>query len=203
MRALAGERIKWFTETDISVADDPELLTLMHDAGCAEVLIGLESPTAQGIAGVEQRRDWKQSRFGDYQAAIERIQSHGIAVNGCFVLGLDGDGPEVFEAVERFVHESGQFDVQITVMTAFPGTPLYARLKAEGRLLDRGRLGALHALRRQLPAAGHVARDAPARGARARPTALHGGRNEPRRRRALPRSAPPLAAAREDHEVSA
>jgi radical SAM superfamily enzyme YgiQ (UPF0313 family) len=138
MRALAGERIKWFTETDISVADDPELLTLMHEAGCAEVLIGLESPTTSGIAGVEQRRDWKQSRFGDYQAAIERIQSHGIAVNGCFVLGLDGDGPAVFEAVERFVHESGQFDVQITVMTAFPGTPLYVRLKAEGRLLVEG-----------------------------------------------------------------
>jgi radical SAM superfamily enzyme YgiQ (UPF0313 family) len=138
MRALAPERIKWFTETDISVADDPELLTLMHEAGCAEVLIGLESPTAHGIAGVEQRRDWKQSRFDDYQAAIERIQSHGIAVNGCFVLGLDGDGPEVFEAVERFVHESGQFDVQITVMTAFPGTPLYVRLKAEGRLLVEG-----------------------------------------------------------------
>ena len=138
MRALAGERIKWFTETDISVADDPELLTLMHEAGCAEVLIGLESPTTQGISGVEQRRDWKQTRFGDYQAAIERIQSHGIAVNGCFVLGLDGDGPEVFEAVERFVRESGQFDVQITVMTAFPGTPLYARLKAEGRLLIEG-----------------------------------------------------------------
>ncbi|HVQ23064.1 MAG TPA: cobalamin-dependent protein, partial [Candidatus Saccharimonadia bacterium] len=39
MRALAGERIKWFTETDISVADDPELLSLMHQAGCAEVLI--------------------------------------------------------------------------------------------------------------------------------------------------------------------
>jgi radical SAM superfamily enzyme YgiQ (UPF0313 family) len=138
MRALAGERIKWFTETDISVADDPELLTLMHEAGCAEVLVGLESPTASGIAGVEQRRDWKQSRFHDYQAAVERIQSHGIAVNGCFVLGLDGDGPEVFEAVERFVHESGQFDVQITVMTAFPGTPLYVRLKAEGRLLVEG-----------------------------------------------------------------
>jgi radical SAM superfamily enzyme YgiQ (UPF0313 family) len=138
MRALAGERIKWFTETDIAVADDAELLDLMHVAGCAEVLIGLESPTAPGIAGVEQRRDWKQSRFEGYQAAIERIQSHGIAVNGCFVLGLDGDGPAVFEAVERFVRESGQFDVQITVMTAFPGTPLYERLKAEGRLIVEG-----------------------------------------------------------------
>ena len=41
MRALAPERIRWFTETDVSVADDPELLKLIHDAGCAQVLICL------------------------------------------------------------------------------------------------------------------------------------------------------------------
>ncbi|MGH2408473.1 MAG: radical SAM protein [Candidatus Limnocylindrales bacterium] len=138
LRAMAPERVRWFTETDIAIADDPELLELMRLSGCAEVLIGLESPSARGIAGVELRKDWKSSRFDDYRAAIERIQAHGIAVNGCFVLGLDGDGPEVFDAVERFVRESGQFDVQITLMTPFPGTPLYKRLRAEGRLLEEG-----------------------------------------------------------------
>ena len=46
--------------------------------------------------------------------------------------------PEVFGAIERFVRDSGQFDVQITVMTPFPGTPLYERLRREGRLLEEG-----------------------------------------------------------------
>jgi len=136
MQALIGEGVRWFTETDISIADDPELLSLMHDAGCAEVLIGLESPFADGLEGIELRKNWKRGRLGGYLAAIERIQGHGVTVNGCFVLGLDGDGPEVFEAVEEFVHQSGLFDVQITVMTPFPGTPLYDRLLAEGRLLE-------------------------------------------------------------------
>ncbi|MEP6807483.1 MAG: radical SAM protein [Chloroflexota bacterium] len=136
LRALVGEGIRWFTETDISVADDPELLGLMREAGCAEVLIGLESPMARGLDGVELRKNWKRGRFDDYRAAIERIQAHGVAVNGCFVLGLDGDGPEVFDAVADFVAESGQFDVQITVMTPFPGTPLYDRLLADDRLLE-------------------------------------------------------------------
>lgn len=136
LRAVAEEGIRWFTETDVSVADDPELLELMREAGCAEVLIGLESPTAGGIDGVELRRNWKAGRFDRYLDAIERVQSHGIAVNGCFVLGLDGDGPDVFDAVEAFVHASGQFDVQITVLTPFPGTPLYDRLLDEGRLLE-------------------------------------------------------------------
>jgi radical SAM superfamily enzyme YgiQ (UPF0313 family) len=136
MRALIGERIRWFTETDIAVADDSELLSLMRQAGCAEVLIGLESPTLAGIEGVELRRNWKRSRFARYMEAIERIQGNGVTVNGCFVLGLDGDGPEVFDAVADFVGESGLFDVQITVLTPFPGTPLYDRLLADGRLLD-------------------------------------------------------------------
>ncbi len=136
LRALVGEGIRWFTETDISVADDPELLALLKASGCAELLIGLESPTPAGVDGIELRRNWKRHRFDGYRAAIERIESRGIAVNGCFVLGLDGDGPEVFDAVAEFVRQSGLFDVQITVLTPFPGTPLYDRLRAEGRLLD-------------------------------------------------------------------
>ena len=136
MRALAKERVRWFTESDLSVADDPELLAMMHDAGCAQVLIGLESPTRFGLDGIELRQNWKRKRLASYMAAIERIQSHGIAVNGCFVLGLDGDGPQVFDAVWDFVEASGLQEVQITVMTAFPGTPLYRRLQAEGRLID-------------------------------------------------------------------
>lgn len=136
LRAVAEEGIRWFTESDVSIADDAELLELMREAGCAEVLIGLESPTARGIDGVELRRNWKRGRFDRYLQAVERVQSHGIAVNGCFVLGLDGDGPEVFDAVEAFVQASGQFDVQITVLTPFPGTPLYDRLLEDGRLLE-------------------------------------------------------------------
>jgi radical SAM superfamily enzyme YgiQ (UPF0313 family) len=138
MRALAGEEVRWFTETDVSVASDDELLTLMQEAGCQQLLIGFESPTAGGVEGIELHRNWKRQQVPSYRAAIEKIQSHGIAVIGCFVLGLDGDTPAVFDQVWRFVEESGLFQVQITVMTAFPGTPLYARLEQDGRLLYPG-----------------------------------------------------------------
>lgn len=136
--AMAGEGVRWFTETDISVADDPELLQMLHEAGCAEVLIGLESPRVGGLDGVELKRNWKLHRMEGYRDAIHRIQAQGVAVNACFILGLDGDGPEVFEAVESFVDETNPFDVQITVQTPFPGTPLYERLRHEGRLLEEG-----------------------------------------------------------------
>jgi radical SAM superfamily enzyme YgiQ (UPF0313 family) len=108
----------------------------MRDAGCAQVLIGLESPTARGVDGIELKHNWKRGKFDGYKSAIEKVQSHGITVDGCFVLGLDGDTPEVFDEVWDFVQQSGLYEVQITVMTAFPGTPLYDRLRSEGRLLD-------------------------------------------------------------------
>lgn len=138
VEAMGGEDVRWFTETDISVADDPELLSMLREAGCAEVLIGLESPSAGSLDGVELKRNWKLRQIERYREAITRIQGYGVAVNACFILGLDGDGPEIFEAVESFVDETKPFDVQITVQTPFPGTPLYDRLRTEGRLLEEG-----------------------------------------------------------------
>jgi radical SAM superfamily enzyme YgiQ (UPF0313 family) len=99
MRELAKEDLRWFTESDLAVAEDPELLGLMRDAGCEQVLIGFESPRVSSLAGIELAADWKARRRDRYLGAIKRIQSHGITVNGCFILGLDGDTPEVFDEV--------------------------------------------------------------------------------------------------------
>ena len=140
MRALAPEEIRWFTETDVSVAGDPELLALMREAGCYQILIGFESATPGPLQGVEQNANWKARRTDRYLRAVECIQSHGITVNGCFILGLDGQTPDTFEEVFDFVERSGLYDVQITYLTPFPGTPLWARLSAEGRLLSEDAL---------------------------------------------------------------
>jgi len=134
---LRSRHLRWFAETDLSVHEDGELLTLMRDSGCVEVLIGLESPVPAGLDGLELRSNWKARRWPDYVEAVRRIQSHGIRVNGCFVLGLDGHTPEVFDEVYAFARETELFDVQITYLTPFPGTPLYERLEREGRLLER------------------------------------------------------------------
>lgn len=135
---LAGRRIRFFTETDISVAGDEKLLHLLREAGCAQLLIGLESPVARGLDGIERRTNWKLGQLDHYREAVERIQGAGISVNGCFVLGLDGQGPEIFDQVYRFVLDTALHEVQITIMTAFPGTELYQRLQGEGRLLREG-----------------------------------------------------------------
>ena len=135
---LAKRKLKWFTETDLSVAWDDELLGLMRESGCAEVLIGLESPVEAGLDGLETKGNWKYKQLSKYKEGIRRIQDAGIRVNGCFILGLDGHDVGVFERVRAFADELELYDVQVTYMTAFPGTPLYTRLEREGRLLEDG-----------------------------------------------------------------
>lgn len=135
LRELCSENLRWFTETDINVAQDDELLSLMRDSGCQQILIGLESPRRQSLDGVELNSNWKARQQDHYKEAIAKIQSYGITVNGCFILGLDGDTPEIFDSVLDFVRSSGLYEVQVTFQTAFPNTPLYHRLKSEGRIL--------------------------------------------------------------------
>lgn len=138
-RALIPLGISWFAETDISVADDTELLSLMHQARCRQVLIGLESPILMGLQGIELKSDFKAQRCDGAIDAVRRIQEHGITVNGCFILGLDGQTPDIFQAVLEFAEIVPLYDVQLTILTPFPGTPLYDRLLAEDRIIEPGR----------------------------------------------------------------
>jgi radical SAM superfamily enzyme YgiQ (UPF0313 family) len=137
LRAIAREDIRWFTESDISIATDDELLDLMRDSGCAQVLVGLESASLAGLHGIELKTNWKARQHEFYLDAVRNIQAHGISVNGCFVLGLDGTGTDSFQAVVDFVRESGLYEVQVTIMTPFPGTPLYDRLEKADRILKK------------------------------------------------------------------
>lgn len=135
LAALAPENVRWFTEADVRVAADDELLARIRDAGCQQVLIGLESPCRTSLYGVELKNNWKLRQRDFYLEAIAKIQSYGITVNGCFILGLDGDTRDVFDGVLAFVRDSGLYEVQVTFLTPFPGTPLYGRLQREGRIL--------------------------------------------------------------------
>lgn len=133
-RLLGEYPVRWFTETDISVANDPLLLELLAESGCAQLLIGLESAVPDSLRAID-RTDWKRRRHEDYRNAVSRIQNSGISVNGCFTLGLDNDTVDIFEQTLDFVNELQLTEVQITLLTPFPGTALYRRFEREGRLL--------------------------------------------------------------------
>jgi radical SAM superfamily enzyme YgiQ (UPF0313 family) len=85
------------------------------------------------------KSNFKARRATGACEALRRIQAHGITANGCFILGLDRHTPAIFEEVLAFARAVPLYDVQITVLTPFPGTPLYDRLLREGRLLEAER----------------------------------------------------------------
>jgi radical SAM superfamily enzyme YgiQ (UPF0313 family) len=86
------------------------------------------------LKGID-RNNWKYNQFEHYLVAIDKIQSYGISVNGCFILGFDTDDSSTFAETEQFLKASNLSEVQLTLLTPFPGTDLYQQLKSENRLL--------------------------------------------------------------------
>ncbi len=125
--------VRWFAETDISIADDPDLVQALRPAGCYQLLIGLESLSHNNLAEIEST-GWKAGRLDSYVHAVRMIQDAGVTVNTCFIVGLDHDMPAVFDDIRRFVRQAEPLEIQVTVLTPFPGTPLLERLRREGRL---------------------------------------------------------------------
>lgn len=132
---FANYNMRWFTESDISFAEDPALLQALAKSGCAQVLVGLESPQPNQVEHMELKSNFKARQLGKHREAVRKIQDAGISVNGCFVLGLDGCDSSSFARLSDYIEELGLYEVQLTIMTPFPGTPLYQRLKGQGRIL--------------------------------------------------------------------
>lgn len=131
---LADYPVKWFTESDISLADDRELLKRVAASGCAQVLVGLESASPASMERLDTR-NWKSRRHDGVRERIRILQDHGITVNGCFILGFDQDGPDAFRRTRDYIDSLDLAEVQITLLTPFPGTNLRRRLEREGRIL--------------------------------------------------------------------
>ncbi|MCH2204984.1 MAG: DUF4070 domain-containing protein [Lentisphaerales bacterium] len=85
---------------------------------------------------MELRNNWKLKRTDSYIENIKRIQSAGIRVNACFIVGLDEHDHSIFDEIYQFAKTTCVYDIQVTLPTPFPGTKLYERLLLEGRLLE-------------------------------------------------------------------
>jgi radical SAM superfamily enzyme YgiQ (UPF0313 family) len=131
--ALISLRVQWYGLATVLLAEDEPLLELAARSGCKGLLMGLES-----ISTTNLRQNHKGFNSpDDYARVVERLHAHGIALQGCFVFGLDDDRPDVFLKTAEFAVETGIDLPRFAVATPFPNTPLYRRLEAEGRLLTR------------------------------------------------------------------
>jgi radical SAM superfamily enzyme YgiQ (UPF0313 family) len=77
------------------------------------------------------------NRVEDYARIINRVHAHGIAVQAGIVFGFDHDTPAIFEDTLDFLEETGVQNATFNILTPYPGTPLFQRLDAQGRILTR------------------------------------------------------------------
>ena len=129
-----GYPFSFITEASINLAEDDELMRMMVEAGFDTVFVGIESPNEESL--VECNKLPNKGR--DLLAAVKTIQSRGLQVQGGFIVGFDGDPPNIFQSQINFIQRSGIVTAMVGVLMAPPGTALYKRMKAEGRLLRGG-----------------------------------------------------------------
>jgi radical SAM superfamily enzyme YgiQ (UPF0313 family) len=130
---LRGSGIVWQAAASLDVARDPHYLEEAYDAGCRSLFVGFESLSPANMRGNNKL----VNATTDYAEVCRRFHDAGIMINGSFVFGFDCDGPDVFDRTLEFVEANKILTASFHVLTPLPGTPVFGRLEAEGRLLHR------------------------------------------------------------------
>ena len=125
--------LRWSCQISIDIARDPALLDALAEAGCKYVLIGFESLVRENLLQMGKR--WNHVA-GDYRRVIGELHQRGIGIYGTFVFGYDYDTPDVMARSAEFAIESGLDVANFNPLTPMPGSALYDRLRAEGRLIS-------------------------------------------------------------------
>ena len=132
LEALKPLKVKWNAAVSINVASDKKLLDLMKESGCQSLFIGFESINPNSIAYVHK----VQNRTDAYEKAVHEIHKRGIMINASFVFGLDADTKETFQLTLDWIVKNKIETVTSHILTPYPGTALYRRLKKENRIFE-------------------------------------------------------------------
>jgi len=119
------------TEASINLADDPELVKLMTQAGFDTVFVGIETPNEDSLTECSKN----QNKGRDLVESVKRLQRAGLQVQGGFIVGFDHDTPSIFQQQVDFIQKSGIVTAMVGLLQAPLGTRLYERMQQEGRLV--------------------------------------------------------------------
>lgn len=131
VEGLQGLGLRWVTQMSIDAAHNEAFVAKLARAGCAGVLIGFESLERDTLRAMGKKFNTMR---GGYKPALENLRKHGIRVYGTFIFGYGTETKETFESTYEFASQENFFLAAFNHLTPFPGTPLYTRLKDEGRL---------------------------------------------------------------------
>lgn len=120
------------TQMTVNVAEDDELMELLADANFHWVLIGIESPREASLREANKPQNYRVNLI----EALRKIQSYGVLVKGAMIVGFDHDDTDIFDEIYEFLRKCGVLINGLSMLHAYPGTPLLARLQKEGRIIE-------------------------------------------------------------------
>ena len=129
---MKGMGFKWLSHAPIDFAADRELMKAAGESGCIGMFVGFESLNQEALVAMGKQTNRAQSYLADAQV----FRDNGIGILGSFVLGYDGDTPDVFEKTLRFCEEARLESAIFPILTPYPGTRVRRRLESEGRILS-------------------------------------------------------------------
>lgn len=130
-RAIKPLKIKWVGQASISLVKDSELLQLASESGCKALFIGLESVSTNQLKSMHK----SIKEIAHLESALKKINKMGILIHASMIFGFDEDTQKTFEDTYRFLVKNKIGTVSFNILTPYPGTKTFEKLKKEGRIL--------------------------------------------------------------------
>jgi radical SAM superfamily enzyme YgiQ (UPF0313 family) len=140
--ALLPEIISWrqnqkrnitlATQVSINLADDPQLMELMLQAGFRNIFVGIETPSEEALENCGKAQNLKRNLLDD----VKKLHAAGFIISGGFIVGFDSDTPDIFQRQFDFIQRSGIIIPTVNLLKAPYCTQLYQRMHSENRLIE-------------------------------------------------------------------
>jgi radical SAM superfamily enzyme YgiQ (UPF0313 family) len=130
-KAITPYKKWWSSQASINAGKDDEFLELAAKSGCKQLFLGIESISQMSLNSANK----SFNKVEDYYKIIQKIHSYGISVQAGVVFGFDQDNKEIFKDTLDFLENAGVQNATFNILTPYPGTPLFERMEAEGRIL--------------------------------------------------------------------
>jgi radical SAM superfamily enzyme YgiQ (UPF0313 family) len=123
----------WHAAVSANIGKHPDLMDEMAGSGCRSLFIGIESVNGDSLRSARKH----QNDAADYDSLIRAIHDRGMMVNASMVFGFDHDRPDIFSKSLSWLVGNKVESLTAHILTPYPGTALFRRLEAEGRITDR------------------------------------------------------------------
>jgi radical SAM superfamily enzyme YgiQ (UPF0313 family) len=125
-------RKRWVAQTSINSLADESVLELAGRSGCLGFFVGMESVNEEVLRRMNKKANLIRG-VASYRECIRKTHKYGMIVMGNFVLGYER-GLDELSRDTCWMKKSPLDIINFAVLTPYPGTRIFERLKKENRI---------------------------------------------------------------------